>query len=181
MSRALRLGIFVLGTLLAFGAGIFWIGSQEFRFASTYRLNADFQNAAGLNDGAAVRVGGIHQGTVRRVVLPQRPDQKVRIEMVLKQATRKVIKKDSLAAIRTEGLVGDQYLEIGFGSPGSPSVNNGDTIGSEPPLQISDMLKKTNTILDSAQGAMQSVGDTASNLKDVTSKMNSGKGTKGAL
>ncbi len=181
MSKALRLGIFIVTTLLIFGAGIFWIGSRDFLFTSTYRLNADFQNVAGLPEGATVRVGGIHQGTVRQIVLPQRPDQKVRVAMDVKEATRSVIKKDSLAAIRTEGLVGDQYVEITFGSPSAPNVNNGDTIGTEPPLQISDMLKKTNAILDSARGAMQNVDQSASNLQAITSKLNNGKGTVGAL
>lgn len=181
MSKALRLGIFVVATLFIFGAGIFWIGSRDFLFSKTYRLNADFQNVAGLGEGSTVRVGGIHQGTVREVILPQRPDQKVRVVMDLKGSTRNVIKKDSLAAIRTEGLVGDQYLEITFGSPNAPSVNNGDTIGSEPPLQISDMIKKTNAILDSAQGAMENVDKSAGNLQAITSKVNQGKGTVGAL
>src|SRR6266550_452187 len=177
MPKVLRLGIFVVTTLLIFSAGIFWIGSRDFRFSSTYRLNADFPNVAGVGEGATVRVGGIHQGTVRRIVLPNRPDRKVRVEMDLKGSTRNVIKKDSLAAIRTEGLVGDQYVEITFGSPDAPSVNNGDTIAAEPPLQISDMIKKTNSILDSAQGAMGSIGQTASNLQAMSSKLNSGKGT----
>jgi phospholipid/cholesterol/gamma-HCH transport system substrate-binding protein len=174
MSKALRVGIFVVAALAVFSAGIFWIGSREFLFTPTYRLNAEFQNVAGLADGAAVRVGGIHQGTVRRIDLPPRPDQKVRVEMDLKGATRNVIKKDSMAAIRTDGLVGDQYVEITFGSPGAPSVNNGDTIATEPPLQISDLIKKTDNILESAQGAMQNVDQTAA-------KINQGKGTLGAL
>src|SRR5712672_1987553 len=132
MPKVLRLGIFVIATLLIFSAGIFWIGSRDFRFSSTYRLNADFPNVAGVGEGATVRVGGIHQGTVRRIILPNRPDQKVRVEMDLRGSTRNVIKKDSLAAIRTEGLVGDQYVDITFGSPNAPSVNNGDTIAAEP-------------------------------------------------
>src|SRR5215510_3587050 len=110
MPRLLRLGIFIVTTLVLFGAGIFWIGSRDFRFTSTYKLSADFPNVAGLTEGATVRVGGIHQGTVRRIILPERPDHKVRVEMDLKAATRNVIKKDSLASIRTEGLVGDQYV-----------------------------------------------------------------------
>jgi phospholipid/cholesterol/gamma-HCH transport system substrate-binding protein len=181
MPKTLRLGIFIVAALLLFGAGIFWIGSREFRFTSTYRLSADFNNVAGLADGATVRVGGIHQGTVRRIVLPQRPDQKVRVEMDLKASTRNVVKKDSKAAIRTEGLVGDQFVEITFGTPGAASVNSGDTIEAEPPLQISDMIKKTNAILDSAQGAMERIDHTAGNLEAVSSKVNGGKGTVGAL
>jgi phospholipid/cholesterol/gamma-HCH transport system substrate-binding protein len=181
MPQKLRVGLFVVVSLLLFGAGIFLIGRRDFRFSSTYRLNTEFQSVAGLDEGATVRVGGIHQGTVRKIVLPQRPDQKIRVEMDLNQLTRKVIKKDSLAAIRTEGLVGDQYVEIGFGSPNAPGVQNGDTIGSEPPLEISEMMKKTNAILDGAKDAVQSVDEAAGNLEAISSKVNRGQGTAGAL
>ncbi|HLY16346.1 MAG TPA: MlaD family protein [Bryobacteraceae bacterium] len=181
MSKELRLGAFIVGTLFIFGAGIFWIGSRDFRFTSTYRLYADFKNVAGLGEGAAVRVGGIHQGAVHRIWLPKTPDQKVRVEMDLREATRNVIRKDSTAVIRTEGLVGDQYVEVGFGSPEAPRVNNGDTINAEPPLQLADMLKKTDAILDSAQGAMRNIDQTAGNLETVSSELKNGKGTMGAL
>ena len=147
MPQTLRVGIFVVAALFIFGLGIFLIGRRDFRFNSTYRLNTEFQSVAGLDEGAAVRVGGMHQGTVRKIILPQRPDQKMRVEMDLNMPTLNVIKKDSIAAIRTEGLVGDQYVEIGFGSPNSPGVQNGDTVGSEPPLEIAQMMKKTNAIL----------------------------------
>jgi phospholipid/cholesterol/gamma-HCH transport system substrate-binding protein len=181
MSKELRLGIFIVVALVLFAAGVFWIGNRQFRFSSTYELNADFQNAAGLTEGAQVRVGGLQQGAVRRIVLPQRPDRKVRVEMDLRDATRRVVKKDSIASIRTEGLVGDQYVEISFGSTGSPSVSGGDTIGSEPPLELSNMLKKTSAILDSVQGAMESVDQAADNLKQISTKLNQGNGTMGAL
>ncbi|HXM42568.1 MAG TPA: MlaD family protein [Bryobacteraceae bacterium] len=181
MSKTLRLGIFILGTLLIFGIGIFRIGNSQLRFTQTYRLNADFQTVAGLEVGAAVRAGGVHEGTVHRIVLPQRPDQKVRVEMDMRTGSHGVIKKDSVASIRTEGLLGDQYVEVAFGSPGAPGVKDGDSIGAEPPLEISDLIKKTNGILDSAQGAMQNVNQTASNLQSISSKLNDGKGSVGAL
>jgi phospholipid/cholesterol/gamma-HCH transport system substrate-binding protein len=181
MGQSLRLGIFIVGALAAFGGGVFWIGNREFRFNSTYRLNAEFQNVAGLADGAEVRVGGIREGTVRLIALPEQPDQKVRVEMDLRAATRNVIRKDSLAMIKTEGLVGDQYVEITFGSKGAQEVQNGDAISAEAPLEISDMLKKTNAMLDSAQDAIQSIGQTAENLQGISAKLNSGRGTVGAL
>ena len=181
MARAVRLGMFIVATLVIFGGGVFWIGSGQLQFTSTYKLNAEFENVAGLTEGASVRVGGIHQGTVRRIILPERPDRKVRVEMNLKEATRNVIKKDSVAAIRTEGLVGDQYIEIAFGSPGAPEVNSGDTIAAEQPLQISDMIKKANAILDSTRSAVKDLDQTASNLAAISSKVNNGKGTAGAL
>jgi phospholipid/cholesterol/gamma-HCH transport system substrate-binding protein len=181
MAKALRLGILIVSTLLLFGVGVFWIGSREFRFTSTYRLSADFRTVAGLGEGAAVRVGRIHQGTVHRILLPPRPDQKVRVEMDLRTATRNVIKRDSVATIRTEGLVGDQYVEISFGSPDAASVRDGDAIAAEAPLQMADMLKKANAILDSAGGAVQNIGDAAGNLQSISSKVNGGRGTMGAF
>ncbi|PYV74155.1 MAG: MCE family protein, partial [Acidobacteria bacterium] len=75
MSRAFRLGVFIVVALLIFAGGVFWIGKKQFLFHSTYRLKAEFQNVAGLNGGAEVRVGGIHEGTVRQIQLPTRPNE----------------------------------------------------------------------------------------------------------
>ena len=181
MSRAFRLGVFIVTVLLVFSAGVFWIGQKQFLFRSTYRLSAEFQNVAGLNGGAEVRVGGIHEGTVRQIQLPTKPNDKVRVQMDLERPTRNVIKKDSVATIRSEGLVGDKFVEISFGSEQSPKVNNGDTIRGEPPLQISDLLSKTDQVLDSTKGAVDNLNGTASNLNSITTKINQGQGSLGAL
>jgi phospholipid/cholesterol/gamma-HCH transport system substrate-binding protein len=181
MSRAFRLGIFVAATLLVFGAGIFWIGNSRFLFRSTWRLNADFPNVAGLINGAEVRVAGIHQGTVRRIELPSSPTGKVHVEMDLDGAARKVVKKDSMASVNSEGLVGDRYVEISFGSDRAPAVENGGTIQAQPPLQISDLMRKANGILDSTQGAMLAIDQTSKELSAISAKINRGQGTVGAL
>jgi outer membrane protein OmpA-like peptidoglycan-associated protein len=101
--------------------------------------------------------------------------------MDLAGGTHNVIKKDSVATIRSEGLVGDKFVEISFGSEAAPKVNNGDTIQGQPPLQISDLLNKTNEVLDSAKGTVQNVDETAKNLTSITSKIDQGSGTMGAL
>jgi phospholipid/cholesterol/gamma-HCH transport system substrate-binding protein len=174
MSRTFRLGIFVFGTLVILALGIFLIGNQELLFASTYRLQASFPNVAGLDNGADVRVGGIHKGTVRMIQLPAKSSGKMTVMMQMEDSTRRVIKKDSVAAIETEGLMGDKYVEISFGSDDSPSVKDGDTIGSEPPTDISDLIRKTNEILDSVKASSDS-------LRDISAKINQGQGTIGAL
>ena len=181
MSKIVRLGLFIVTTLLIFGIGVFWIGSKQFLFHSTYQLRAEFQNVSGLIDGAEVRVGGVHEGTVKRIDLPPRPDVKVKILMDLKRSTRAVIKKDSVAAIKAEGLIGDKYVEISFGSVDAAMVNDGDIIQSEPPLEIAELVKKADRLLDSAGGAMQELDATVTNLNSISSKINQGSGTVGAL
>src|SRR2546423_4453483 len=130
MSKEFRLGAFVIATLLMLGAGIFLIGEQELLFRSTYNVKAQFDNVAGLDNAAAVRVGGIQKGTVKRIDLPKRSDGKVTVVMNLDSHTRDIVKKDSVASIKSEGLLGDKYIEVSFGSEGAEPVKNGDTIAS---------------------------------------------------
>jgi phospholipid/cholesterol/gamma-HCH transport system substrate-binding protein len=181
MSRAFRLGIFIVAALLIFGAAVFLIGQNRMLFRSTYRLNAEFKTVAGLAGGAEVRVDGIQKGSVRRIDLPRRPDQKAKIEMNLDSETRQVLRKDSVASIHTEGLMGDQYVELSPGTNDAPAVKDNDTLEGAPPVEISDLIKKADGILDSAGGAMQNVSQTAGNLGAITSKINNGAGTVGAL
>jgi phospholipid/cholesterol/gamma-HCH transport system substrate-binding protein len=181
MSKEVRLGLFIVVTLAILFAGVFLIGNTETLFKSTYRVKAEFQNVAGLSDGADVRVGGIHEGTVRKIALPSHPDGKVTVMMDLQRATRDIVKTDSLAAIKSEGLLGDKYIEVSFGSKDAGRLKDGETIGSEPPLDISDLLSKTNQILDTTKTAMEGAQETVNNLQSITSKIDHGKGSVGAL
>ena len=157
------------------------IGSRESLFRSTYRVKADFPNVAGLNVGADVRVGGIREGTVRRVNLPAPPDGAVTVIVDLDKSTRDIVKSDSVAAIRSEGLLGDKYVEISFGSEEAAPLRDGDAIASSPPFDISDLMSKTNQILDSATETVRNAQATTSNLMSVSSKIDQGQGTLGAL
>jgi phospholipid/cholesterol/gamma-HCH transport system substrate-binding protein len=181
MSRAARLGAFIVATLAILVAGVFVIGNKQYLFSSTYQLRAQFDNVAGLDPGADVRVGGVHSGTVRSILLPHRPGEKVTILMDLSKSTHEIIKQDSVATIETEGLLGNQFMAISFGSEGKPEVRSGDIIASQAPLQMADMLNKASGILDSGQQAIHNMTQATANLDSISGKIDSGKGTVGAL
>ena len=181
MTTNIRLGIFVLVSLTILALFVFLVGSQESRFQLNYPLQAQFQSVSGLEEGADVRVGGFRKGTVRKIVLPERPDGKVTVVMDLARNTQKIVKQDSLAAIKSEGLVGNKYVEVSFGSAGAPDVQSWGTIQSEPPIDISDVVAKMNQVLDSAKGAVDNLQTASGNVSSITSKINSGRGTVGAL
>ena len=181
MSRLARLGAFIVGTLAVLAAGVFIIGGQEYLFRSTYQLKTQFDNVAGLAAGADVQVGGGHSGNVHTIELPHKPGDKVTVTMDLNKSTQEIIKSDSVASIETEGVLGNQYVAISFGSAGQAEVKNGDTIQSEPPLLMADLLKKTSGILDSSQQAIQNATLATAHLNSVTAKIDSGQGTVGAL
>jgi len=181
MSRTVRLGVFIVAGLAILACGVFLIGNKKSLFENTYRIKAQFQNVAGLNEGSDVRVGGVHRGTVKHIELPARPDQKIVVIMDLNANTHAVVKKDSIASIKSEGLMGDQYVEISFGSVQAPPLKEGDTIGSQQPVNISDLINKTGAILDQASDAVKDIRGTAGNLNEITATINQGKGTAGKL
>jgi phospholipid/cholesterol/gamma-HCH transport system substrate-binding protein len=181
MSRSFRLGLFMLTTLAILAACIFLVGREESKFGSNYLVRSDFENVAGLSEGADVRVGGIRKGTVRSIHLPKTPDGKVVVTMELAKETQDIVKQDSVASIKSEGLLGDKYVEISFGSVEAARLKNGQTIESEPPFDISDLFNKANQILDTSQGALEGIQGAADNVNMITAKINTGKGTVGKL
>src|SRR6266511_2588168 len=174
MSRTFRLGVFIVGTLAILAAGVFLIGDRQFLFSSTYQIKTTFKNVTGLNPGAEVRVGGIHNGTVKQIQLPAQPDGGITVVMNVKRSTNKVIKKDSVASIQTEGLLGDKYIAISFGSRNAPDIEKGDTIASEPPIEMADLMKKASDVLGNVQ-------ESSKHLSEISSKIDQGRGTMGAL
>jgi outer membrane protein OmpA-like peptidoglycan-associated protein len=162
MSRAVRLGILFVATLLILVAGVFLIGDQRFLFRRTYRVKAEFQNVAGLNNGADVRVGGIHLGTVKYISLPGGSGGKLVAVMDLASSTKNMIRQDSVATIKTEGLVGDKYVEISSGSEKAPAIESGDTIKGQTPVDFSDAALAA---MNQARAAAATFGEDAEALK----------------
>ncbi len=181
MSQSMRLGAFVLMALAILAVFIFLVGNGESRFQANDRLQAQFQTVSGLENGADVRIGGLHKGTVRKIELPARADGKMTVVMDVSRETRHLIKLDSVASIQSEGLVGNKYVEISFGSDESPEVPKGGTIQSTPPVDISDLIHKTDGILDTTKGALDNLQVATANFSAISGKMNTGQGTVGAL
>ena len=71
--------------------------------------------------------------------------------MNLRSPTRNIIKKDSRASIKTEGLLGDKYVEISFGSSKAEAVGSNDTIASE---TRRDMSEQARALTDEAQAGV---------------------------
>jgi phospholipid/cholesterol/gamma-HCH transport system substrate-binding protein len=181
MSRAARVGAFIVATLAILTVGIFIVGSKQYLFTSTYRLKAQFADVVGLDVGGEVRVAGVQRGTVLRIDLPRRPGDKVTVVMDLDSSTHDIVKQDSVATIETEGLLGNEYMAVSFGSAGAANVRDGDTIASQPPLAMSDLIKKTDGMLHSSQEALKNVTEATASLSSITAKIDNGQGTIGAL
>jgi len=181
MKKMALLGLFIFGALAILFAGVFVIGNQQRMFTRSYHLRAEFPTVSGLLSGAEVRIGGVRKGTIDEIRLPSRPGAKVLVMMSLDSSTRNLVKQDSMAAIETEGLLGNKFLAISFGSPEATGVKDWDTIASSPQLDVSDLLKKSSDIMDTTHRTLKHFEATSEHIATITARIDRGDGSVGAL
>lgn len=171
--RNLKLGVFVLLSIAVFVAAVYFIGNRKNLFGNPTRISSIFKNVNGLQLGNNVRYSGVNVGTVKKIEIIN--DTSICVDMYINESTIKLIKKNSLAAINSDGLVGSMIINIIPGdAPNSPVVTSGDTIGSLSKIATADMLSTLNTTNENAALL------TADLLK-ITKAINNGEGVLGRL
>lgn len=164
-----KLGLFVTVTVLLFVIAVYLIGNEQNLFRKTFRLHAVFHNVAGLKPGNTVRYSGIDIGVVEEISLLS--DSTLVVEMVLQKKMQSYIRKNAVAAIGSDGLVGNKILNIspGSGDGAEMTVNELDTIRTYQRPATDDMLetlKKTN----------ENIALFSQQLLQISDKANRGEG-----
>jgi len=163
----LRLGLFVtIGTVILVLA-LYFIGSKRNIFSPTIKISALFYNVNGLMEGNNVRYAGIDIGTVDKVRIEN--DSTVTVYMIIEKQNSKFIKKNSVAAVGTDGLMGNKLVNINPGTGTSPIVENGDVILSMKPIENDEMVRTLNTTNENLAAI---TGD----LRNFTAKLNKDRG-----
>src|ERR1700761_3969731 len=105
-SQKVKIGIFTLTGIAVLLAGIFVIGNRRNMFSDTFSIYGTFKNVGGLQMGNNVRFAGINVGTVEDIVIQN--DTTVRVDMRLQSKVRPFLKRDAIASIGSDGLMGDK-------------------------------------------------------------------------
>lgn len=171
-AKYIKLGIFIVAGLALFVIALFYIGSKENLFTKTFNIYSVFPNVSGLTQGNSVQFAGINVGTIQSIEIIA--TDKVKVNMNIISDVKKFIKKDSEASINSDGLVGNKVLSINSGSVDSPSIEDGDSVHSIPPISIGDIMKNLNESTKDAEKI-------AKDFSEIVSKVNNGEGTLGKL
>lgn len=172
ISQKIRLGLFVILGLLLFILTIYFIGDKQKMFGKTNHLSAVFNNVNGLQLGNNVRYSGINVGTVRTIEMIN--DTIIKIDMLIDEKIFPHIKKDAVATISSDGLVGNMIVNIIPGNSNASSVMPGDEIRSLNRIRTDDILNTLNVTNKNAALL-------TSDLLEITNKIKQGKGTFGLL
>ena len=115
--------VLVLGSALI--AGVLWLASGG-AFQTKYDpyLAISDESVAGLNLNAPVKYNGVDVGKVRSIQLDAENPERVRLVFAIKRGTP--IKEDTVAVLKTQGLTGIAYVELGGGTRESPALRATD-------------------------------------------------------
>jgi phospholipid/cholesterol/gamma-HCH transport system substrate-binding protein len=141
----IKLGIFVLAGLLFLVLLLYMIGRNKNLFGSSFELKARFQNVQGLRPGNNIRYSGIDAGTVKRINILN--DTVIEVVMLMDKKMKKYIRKSSVAAIGTDGLMGNKLVNISPSNKPAGLVEDGDILEAEKTFDTNDMMQtlaKTN-------------------------------------
>lgn len=169
-----KLGIFIFlgSTLLVIG--IFLLGNKDQLFASTFTVKAYFETIEGLRNGASVRFGGINVGAVKEIKILDDASGRVEVSMRIKTDIKRFIRKNSVATIETEGLVGNKIVMLTMGSENFEPIADGGVIQSREPLGFAAVIEET-------QGILAYTKEMTKNLSDIMERINRGEGTIGKI
>ena len=170
-----KVGLLVLAALGLLALGIFLIGEETNLFTRKNRYVIYFPTVGGLNTGNPVQLDGVEVGTVRAVVLPtDATSSQIKVTVEVDRSYAERIREDSMARIKTLGLLGDKFVEVTTGSSGTDPIPPGGVIPAAPPTNVDKLIA-------SGEDVMDNVVQISADLRDVLHRMEQGEGLLGEL
>jgi phospholipid/cholesterol/gamma-HCH transport system substrate-binding protein len=128
-------GFFLLLAWLGLGYLAVTLGKMEVVGTSSYTVQATFPNVAGLRVGSPVEIAGVEAGWVERIRLKN--DQAV-VDLRINDAIQ--LREDSIASIRTKGLIGEPFVRVAPGGAEKNIPPGGEITETEPPVDIMELI-----------------------------------------
>lgn len=135
----IKLGFFVLVGLVLLIFFFYMLSKNQSFFASRFEVKAHFQNVSGLVPGNNVRVSGIVVGVVEAVDLVS--DTLVVVTLALDENMKTVIRKNALASIGTDGLIGNRVVDLLPLKDPAPLIEPGDILQAQNDVSTGEMLR----------------------------------------
>jgi phospholipid/cholesterol/gamma-HCH transport system substrate-binding protein len=128
-------GFFLLLGLLALGYLAIKLGKMEVVGGSGYTVYATFPNVAGLRVGSPVEIAGVDVGWVEGIQLK---NYQAVVAFRIKNGVQ--LPEDSIASVRTKGLIGEQFVRISPGGADKDIPPGGEIKETEPPVDIMELI-----------------------------------------
>jgi len=135
----ISVGLFVMLGLAALFYMAVTIGGAGMASASEQTLVARFDSSSGLKSGAFVEIAGVRIGKVTDISLD---DENFEAVVLMRLPKNIEIPDDSVASIRTAGIIGDRFIKISPGGSDLGLEDGEEIIETESAISIEELVSK---------------------------------------
>lgn len=168
----LKVGIFAFGGLLILITFVFYIGNISL-LNPGYLVNIRFRSASGIAPGAPVHVAGVVSGEVKDVKVKfEEGNTFVDLRVWIREGTR--VPSNSVAEIKTLGLLGEKYLDILPQPNAHVFLRQGDLLAGKDPISMDDVVARSHQLVTRLEGATET-------FDTILRRVEAGEGTLGKL
>lgn len=140
-NSAVAVGVFVLIGLICTGYLAIKLGRMEVFSSKGFALSARFDSSSGLRPGADVELAGVPVGRVTAIRLDPDPmHTQAIVEMKLDQDLH--LSDDTMASIKTSGLIGDKYVSLSRGGSETELKPGATITETESPMDLESLIAK---------------------------------------
>src|SRR5438094_7301896 len=173
--RTTKIGLLVATALAILMVTTFSLNQEQPFWERKVHYEVHFTRAGGLQTGAPVSLTSVSIGTVAEMRFPPDPAANyIQVLINVKGDMAPRIRENTVASIRTLGLLGDRYIELSAGTPESPPVSPGGLIASIDPVEIEALVGQGGDIVTN-------IVEVTASLKDVLGSIQRGEGLLGAM
>ncbi len=131
----LAVGFFMIVGIICLGYLSIKLGRMEVFRGESYEIQAIFSNSGGLKTGSSVVIAGVDVGRVKRIILND-----YQAEVVISLPLNVKIQEDSIASIKTKGLIGEKYIGITPGGSKKIIEPGGRIRDTQPAVDMEELI-----------------------------------------
>lgn len=132
----LIVGLFIVVGIIALSYISVKLGKMEWVGGGGYEVTAVFFKLGGLKVGALVEIAGVEVGRVKSLSLND--NYQARVVLDIEEGIN--LQDDSIASIKTKGLLGEKYVEILPGGDDKIIEHGGKIQETEPPIDLEELI-----------------------------------------
>lgn len=163
MSKEMKVGIFFVIGMIILGALTLYAGGFEDWLKDRFTVHAFFNKVDGLDVEDVVTLAGVEVGKVKGMRVA---DSRVEVVMLIDSDAR--VRKDAVARIESESLLGGKYVGLSMGSVDAPLLEDGDHLTTE---EVADLTQMLQNVAEVAEDLRTLVGDFNENQQKISDQI----------
>jgi phospholipid/cholesterol/gamma-HCH transport system substrate-binding protein len=156
-----RVGIITFVALSFVVLGISFAGGDKgLFFQPTLSMKAFLADVGGLKKGSPVTMGGMTIGKVTGIAFDTGgTSNQIEVTMQIRSDVRNRIKTDSIPSVKTQGMMGDRYVDITAGSEQAEVLPDSKLLAGSGAAEFDETVRYASEVLDETRKLLEAINE----------------------